>query len=260
MELAWGFGKVTGIDLPYESAGTVPTRAWLYRFYRQNKSLWCRNGRQYGSYLQQIDYQDCHYGNIWEPGQAADAAIGQGYVTVTPLQLARAYAALANGGTLFSPRIGEALIRPDGHVVRRITPPVAGRLPVSARVLTYIRKALADAVTQGTAAPAFIGFPLSRVCVAGKTGTAQVAGKLATSVFASYAPCAHPRYVVVMMIPDSGYGADVSAPAVRRIWDGIYGLEGHRAALPGGRLRRGIPRHPIATRASSAAVIPRSTR
>jgi penicillin-binding protein 2 len=77
---------------------------------------------------------------------------------------------------------------------------------------------------------------LRKVCVAGKTGTAQVAGKLATSVFASYAPCSHPRFVIVMMIPASGYGADVSAPAVRQIWDGMYGLEGHRAALPGGKL------------------------
>jgi hypothetical protein len=72
--------------------------------------------------------------------------------------------------------------------------------------------------------------------VAGKTGTAQVAGNLATSVFASFGPCGHPKYVVVVMIPDSGYGADVSAPAVRQIWDSIYGLEGHKAALPGGAL------------------------
>jgi penicillin-binding protein 2 len=234
MELAWGFGTATGVDLPEESTGTVPTRAWLYRFYRQHKKFWCRDGSQYGTYAQQIEYQDCHYGNIWEPGQAANAAIGQGYVTVTPLQLARAYAALANGGTLYSPRIGAALVRPDGSLVRRITPPIAGHLPVSKAVLAYIRNALADVVTQGTAAPAFSGFPLRKVCVAGKTGTAQVAGKLATSVFASYAPCVHPRYVVVMMVPDSGYGADVSAPAVRQIWDGIYGLEGRPAALPGG--------------------------
>jgi penicillin-binding protein 2 len=242
MELAWGFGKNTGVDLPEESAGTVPTRAWLYRFYAQHKKFWCRQGDQYGTYAQQIAYQDCHYGNIWEPGQAVDAAIGQGYVTVTPLQLATAYAALANGGTLYRPRVGAALVRPDGQVVRRIVPPVAGHLPVAASTLAYIRKALADVVTQGTAAPAFSGFPLRKVCVAGKTGTAQVAGKLATSVFASYAPCAHPRYVVVMMIPASGYGADVSAPAVRQIWDGIYGLEGQRAALPGGRLPAGLPR------------------
>jgi len=236
MELAWGFGKATGVDLPAESTGTVPTRAWLYDFYQQHKKLWCRQGNQYGSYLQRIEYQDCHYGNIWEPGQAVNAAIGQGYVTVTPLQLARAYAALANGGTLYSPRVGAAVVRPDGRLVRRIVPPVVSHVPVSKAVLAYVRNALADVVTQGTAAPAFTGFPLRKVCVAGKTGTAQVAGKLATSVFASYAPCGRPRLVVVMMIPDSGYGADVSAPAVRQIWDGIYGFEGCRAALPGGKL------------------------
>jgi penicillin-binding protein 2 len=91
-------------------------------------------------------------------------------------------------------------------------------------------------VTQGTAAGAFSGFPLNKVCVAGKTGTAQLFGKNATSVFASFAPCNDPKYVVVVMVPDSGYGADVAAPAVRQIWDGIYGLEGHQAAVPGGLL------------------------
>ena len=236
MELAWGFGRATGIDLPQESTGTVPTRKWLYDFYTQHKKLWCQQGKRYGSYAQRVAFENCHYGNIWEPGQAVDAAIGQGYVTVTPLQLASAYAALANGGTLYSPRVGQALVRPDGRVVRRIVPPVAAHLPVARPVLRYIRHALADVVTQGTAGPAFAGFPLHTVCIAGKTGTAQVAGKLATSVFASYAPCAHPKYVIAMMIPASGYGADVSAPAVRQIWDGLYGLEGHRAALPGGRL------------------------
>jgi len=241
MELGWGFGKDTGIDLPEESTGTVPTRSWLYHFYQQYKHFWCKNGRANGSYVQQIEFDDCQSGNVWTPGQAVNAAIGQGYVTVTPLQLARAYAALANGGTLYSPRIGEALIGPDGKVVRKIRPPVAGHLPVPGGVLAYIRDALADVITHGTGAPAFGGFPLNKLQIAGKTGTAQVAGKVATSVFASFAPLRHPKYVVVVMIPDSGFGADVSAPAVRQIWDGIYGLEGHRAALPGGRLP-GLPR------------------
>jgi penicillin-binding protein 2 len=240
MELAWGFGRDTGVDLPEESTGTVPTRSWLYYFYRQYKSFWCKNGRANGSYVQQIEYDDCHSGNVWTPGQAVNAAIGQGYVTVTPLQLARAYAALANGGTVYSPRIGEALISPAGKVVRKITPPAVGHLPVSRGVLAYIRNALADVITQGTGAPAFGGFPLSKLQIAGKTGTAQVEGKIATSVFASFAPLHHPKYVVVMMVPDSGFGADVSAPAVRQIWDDIYGLEGHQAALPGGRLP-GLP-------------------
>ena len=237
MELDWGFGKDTGVDLPAENPGTVPTREWLYYFWKDNAHAgqnWCKYGRASGSYIQQIEYDDCHSANVWTPGQAVIAAIGQGYVTVTPLQLARAYVALANGGTVYSPRIGEALLSADGKTVQKITPPVAGHIPVSKGTLAYIRSALAGVVTSGTAAGAFGGFPLGKVCVAGKTGTAQVAGGLATSVFASFGPCNDPKYVVIMMIPKSGYGADVSAPAVRQIWDGIYGLEGHKAALPGG--------------------------
>jgi len=239
MELAWGFGKDTGVDLPAENPGTVPTREWLYYMWKDNAHSgqdWCKYGRANGTYIQQIEYQDCQSGNIWTPGQAIISAIGQGYVTVTPLQLARAYAALANGGTVYSPRIGEALLSPDGKTVQKINPPVVGHLPVAKGTLAYIRSALAGVVTSGTAASAFGGFPLGRVCLAGKTGTAQVFGGLATSVFASFAPCGDPKYVVIMMIPKSGFGADVSAPAVRQIWDSIYGLEGHKAALPGGNL------------------------
>ncbi len=96
------------------------------------------------------------------PGQAIIASIGQGYVAVTPLQLARAYAALANGGTLYSPRIGEELLSPAGKVVQKITPPVAGHLPASKTTLAYIRSALQGVITSGTAAGTFGGFPLAR--------------------------------------------------------------------------------------------------
>jgi penicillin-binding protein 2 len=245
MEVAWGFGQPTGIDLPAESLGSVPTRQWLYWLWKDNAHTgedWCKNGRQYGSYVQKIEWQDCQTGWVWEPGQAAIAAIGQGYVTVTPLQLADAYAALANGGTLYSPRIGEALVSPiTGRVVQWINPPVIRHLPVSSYTLAYIRNALQGVVTQGTAAGAFSGFPLNQVCVAGKTGTAQVFRTQASSVFASFAPCNDPKYVVVFMVPDSGYGADVAAPAVRQIWDDIYGLEGHKAAVPGGQVPSALP-------------------
>ncbi len=245
MEVEWGFGEPTGIDLPAESLGSVPTREWLYYLWKDNAHTgenWCKYGRENGSYVQRIEWQDCQSGNVWEPGQAAIAAIGQGYVTVTPLQLADAYAALANGGTLYSPRIGEALISPTtGQVVQQINPPVIRHLPVSSYTLAYIRNALQGVVTQGTAAGPFSGFPLNKVCVAGKTGTAQLFGKNATSVFASFAPCNDPKYVVLVMVPDSGYGADVAAPAVRQIWDDIYGLEGHQAALPGGQVPSSLP-------------------
>jgi penicillin-binding protein 2 len=247
MELAWGFGNYTGIDLPEENTGTIPTRQWLYYMWKDNAHTgqnWCKYGKANGSYVQQIEYQDCQSGYTWEPGQAAIAAIGQGYITVTPLQLANAYAALANGGTLYSPRIGEALISPAGKVAQRINPTVIRHLPVSSYTLAYMRNALAGVVTQGTAAGAFAGFPSSKVCVAGKTGTAQIMGKNATSVFASFAPCQNPKYVVVVMLPNSGYGADAAAPAVRQIWDGIYGLEGKKAAAPGGALPATLPKEP----------------
>jgi penicillin-binding protein 2 len=239
MELDWGFGNYTGVDLPEEGTGSIPTRQWLYSMWEDNAHKgqnWCKNGKANGSYVQQIEYQNCMDGWVWEPGQAAIAAIGQGYVTSTPLQLANAYTALANGGTLYSPRIGEALVSPSGTLVQKINPPVIRHLPVASATLAYIRTALAGVVTQGTAAGAFGGFPLNQVCVAGKTGTAQIEGAIATSVFASFAPCKNPQFVVVVMLPNSGYGADAAAPAVREIWDGIYGLEGHKAALPGGKL------------------------
>jgi penicillin-binding protein 2 len=239
MELAWGFGNYSGIDLPEDAPGTIPTRQWLYNMYEDNAHKgqnWCKNGKATGSYVQQIEYDDCQSGWVWGPGQAVIAAIGQGYVTSTPLQLTNAYTALANGGTLYSPRIGEALVSASGTLVQKINPPVIRKLPVASGTLAYMRSALAGVVTQGTAAGAFGGFPLGQVCVAGKTGTASVAGKNATSVFASFAPCQNPQFVVIVMLPNSGYGADAAAPAVREIYDGIYGLEGHKAALPGGKL------------------------
>ena len=239
MELDWGFGNYSSIDLPEEAPGSIPTRQWLYNMYEDNAHRgqnWCKNGKANGSYVQQIEYDNCQSGWVWGPGQAVIAAIGQGYVTSTPLQLTNAYTALADGGTLYSPRIGEALVSASGKLVQKINPPVIRHLPVSSETLAYMRSALAGVVTQGTAAGAFGGFPLGQVCVAGKTGTAAVLGKNATSVFASFAPCQNPKFVVVVMLPNSGYGADAAAPAVRAIYDGIYGLEGHKAALPGGKL------------------------
>jgi penicillin-binding protein 2 len=249
MELDWGFGNDTGVDLPAENPGVIPTRQWLQDQWEANAHKgqnWCKNGKANGSYVQQIEYDNCQSGWVWQPGQAAIAAIGQGYVAVTPLQLANAYTALADGGTLYSPRIGEALVTPSGKIAQKINPPVIRKLPVASQTLSYIRTALQGTITQGTAAGAFSGFPLNKVCVAGKTGTAQVQGTGSTSVFASFAPCNHPKYVAVVMIPDSGYGASDAAPAVRQIWDGIFGLEGKQAAMPGGNFPA-LPSLPSAT-------------
>ncbi|MGE5289421.1 MAG: penicillin-binding protein 2 [Micromonosporaceae bacterium] len=241
MELAWGFGRPTKVDLPEENPGVVPDRAWKLEYWKATRKYDCKYGNPNGSYVQQIEAEDCKSGYVWLPGDAVNASIGQGDVLVTPLQLARAYAALANGGKLYAPRLGEALIAQNGKVKQRITPPVTGHLPVSHATLAYIRRALADVTTRGTAAGSFAGFPLSKVFVAGKTGTAEVAGGQATSVYASFGPLNKPKYVVVVMIPKSGEGADVSAPCARQIWDGIYGLEKHRGAYPGGQRPSTLP-------------------
>src|SRR5260370_13352663 len=110
------------------------------------------------------------------------------------MKLANASAALANGGTLSSPRMGEALISPTtGQVVQKISPPLIRHLPTSGNTLAYIRNALAGVVTQGTAAGAFGGFPLNQVCVAGKTRTAPLVRTNPTSELASFAPCDRPQ-------------------------------------------------------------------
>ncbi|MEV0237145.1 penicillin-binding protein 2 [Nonomuraea sp. NPDC050786] len=239
----FGFGVRTGVDLPGEAAGRVPDSAWKRRQWAQTKDRICKDAREgypgtakrdpaRAAYLKAIAAENCAHGYLWSPGDAANFSIGQGDVLVTPLQLARAYAALANGGTLFSPRVGKEVRGPDGTLIRTITPPVAGRLPVPARTLSYIRSALAEVPKSGTAAAAFSGFPLGKLPVAGKTGTAEAYGAEDTSWFASFAPADDPRYVVVAVISQGGSGGDAAAPAVREIWAGMYGLEGRKAALP----------------------------
>ncbi|MFD2349879.1 FtsW/RodA/SpoVE family cell cycle protein [Nonomuraea ferruginea] len=144
---------------------------------------------------------------------------------MTPLQLARAYAALATDGKVRSPRIGWAMVRPDGKVVKTIPVPVVGRLPVTEKERRYIKNALSQVPSDGTAAGAFAGFPMDQVTIGGKTGTAEVWGKQDTSWFASFAPTRNPRFVVVVMVSQGGFGAETAAPAAREIYEGIFGIK-----------------------------------
>lgn len=228
----FGFGVSTGIDLPGERAGAVPDRASKAETWKRTRDSSCGRAktgypeladRARAAYLKALAAENCRWGATWWAGDAANLAIGQGGVLVTPLQLARAYAALANGGTIFSPRIGKQVLSPRGDRVRTITPPVVGRLPSSPATLAFIRGALTDVPKRGTASAAFEGFPLDRVAVAGKTGTAEVYGKRDTSWFASFAP--DPGYTVVVVISQGGRGAEAATPAAREIWDGILALK-----------------------------------
>ncbi|WP_204057079.1 penicillin-binding protein 2 [Microbispora corallina] len=233
MAKQFGFGVRTGIDLPNEAAGRVPDRAWKKATWERGRADTCRRAktgypdvpdRKRAAYLKRLAAENCRDGGVWWAGDAANFAIGQGDVLVTPLQLARGYAALANGGRVISPRVAKAVVRPDGSVARTITPPVVGHVDVPAKTLRYIRDSLAGVPRTGTAAAAFKGFPFKRLSVAGKTGTAEAYGRQDTSWFASFAPAGHPKYVVVVVVSQGGMGASTAAPAARKIWEGIYHL------------------------------------
>lgn len=239
MARAYGLGRDTGIDLPAESAGLIETRAsklarWK-SFVRDNACAGAKR-RPPGDPIRKLDQENCAEGWKFRAGDQANFDIGQGTVLVTPLQLATAYAALVNGGRVFSPRVAAAVRDPSGRVVRRITAPVRARLPIAASLRQNIVSALYDVPRAGTAAGAFAGFPLDRVHVGGKTGTAQsgLSSQHDTSWFASFAgPPGQPaQFVAVVTIPKAGQGARAAAPAVRAVWEGLYGI-GSPAAIPG---------------------------
>ncbi|WP_395107178.1 penicillin-binding protein 2 [Actinomadura sp. SCN-SB] len=248
----WGFGARTGIDLPDEATGRIPDRKWKLEYWNATKEANCKGAKRgypelaksdpgRAAYLKAVAAENCAGGYLWRAGDAANFSVGQGDVLVTPLQLARAYAALANGGRLVVPRLGVAVLNPDGTLVRRIEAPTAPRLPVRAKVLDYIRDSLADVPKSGTAAGAFSGFDFGKLRVAGKTGTAEVFGKGDTSWFASYAPADKPRFAVVVMVSQGGTGGSTAAPAVREIYEAIYGLNGKKPALKDGKLPENLP-------------------
>jgi penicillin-binding protein 2 len=200
-----GFGKRTGIDLPFEQAGLIPTTNYVRQIYAANPKV-------YGPF----------YG--WLPGDAINLSIGQGYIQLTPLQLAQAYSAIANGGTLYTPRVAWKVESPDGTVKEVIPPAVSGHLPIPRREVLFLRQALTGVTLSGTARQAFLGFPLDKIPVAGKTGTADIIPLQPTSWFAAMAPANDPKYVVVAMVEQGGHGATTAAPIVRRILEGLFGL------------------------------------
>ncbi|GAA5078552.1 penicillin-binding protein 2 [Thermocatellispora tengchongensis] len=257
MARAFGFGSRTGIDLPGESAGRIPDRKWKAELWDQTREQSCKRAKTgypdvaktdpgRAEFLKRLAHENCLEGYQFRAGDAANFSIGQGDVLVTPLQLATAYAALVTDGKVRSPRVGWQLVRPDGTPVRTIDVPVRGKLPLNAKERAYIKNALSQVPSDGTAAGAFTGWPMDKVRIGGKTGTAEVWGKEDTAWFASFAPTQNPRFVVVAMVSQGGMGGSAAAPAVREIYEGIYGFtkDGKRAkaVLPAGRPATEPPR------------------
>lgn len=243
---AFGFGKKTGIDIPGEASGRIADRQWKLDYWNAMKGYYCKIDRKNTSgkrgFLQVFAHEFCLEGNRYRAGDAVNFSIGQGDTMVTPIQLARAYAALANGGTLYAPRVAKAVVDPDGKVVKRIKPVVQGRVKSKKAALQYVDNALKGTARTGTLAWKFGGFPLDQVEVRGKTGSAEVYGKQSTSWIASYTK----DYVVVMVVTQAGTGSGTSGPAVRAIWEALYGITGEdvepgKAVIPGVKPPRRLP-------------------
>lgn len=233
----FGFGTPTGIDVAAESSGRIADRQWKRDYYDQQRDYYCdlaENPGDASAFLKLFAKEFCIEGYAYRAGDAVNFAIGQGDTVVTPLQLARAYGALANGGTLYEPRVGKAIVSPDGTLLREIEPSVAGEVDIPKRTLRYIDQALQGVSTRGTMSWRLGGFPLADVPIRSKTGSAEVQGKQSTSWVASYTE----DYVMVMMVSQGGTGSGTSGPAVRKIWETLYGVDGEnavpsRAAIPG---------------------------
>ena len=198
-----GLGVRTGIDLPFEALGRIPTPQSRRELHEKNPKGWPNPD--------------------WFGGDNVNLSIGQGETVVTPLQLASAYAMFANGGTVYKPRLAAQALRPDGELSEDLGPRVIRQVAIDPAIqgpiLAGLRGAVADPM--GTARGAFGGF--DAFPVAGKTGTAQVFGKQDTALFVGLGPLPTPEYVVSVVLEESGFGGQIAAPVARRILAGVAG-------------------------------------
>ena len=230
-------GIKTGIDLPSESSGRLADREWRKAWYAQNKDFYCNYKTraaksQQTAFLIQLAYENCLDGDKIRAGDAVNFSIGQGDTVITPVKLAQMYAAIANGGTIWKPTIAKAIVKTDGTVVKAIEKEKLGSIPADIKTISFLKASLREVVISGTGAGVFRGFPIE---ISGKTGTAQVFGrnpngseKADTSWFASYAPAKKPRFAVVMMVSQGGFGASTSGVGVRKIYETLFGVKGSK--------------------------------
>ena len=233
-----------GIDLPTESTSRLADRTYKKSWYKQNKDFYCNykeraTKAQQTPFLLQLAAENCVDGDKVRAGDAVNFSIGQGDTVVTPLKLTQMYAAIGNGGTIWQAKIAKAIVKTDGTVIQTFTPNKLGTLTAAPSTIKFLQSSLREVVISGTGAGVFAGFPIE---ISGKTGTGQVFGrnpngslKDDTSWFASFAPSKNPRYAVVMMVGQGGFGASTSGVGVRQIYSTLFGVTGNKV-VPGAAL------------------------
>ena len=216
----YGIGRKTGIDLPAENDGTLPDAKWRDARNRLEAECDKATGPFKGKPKHPPGGCGIAFGDNrpWSIGDNESLAVGQGDVQVTPLQLAVAYAALANGGTIVTPHLGLDVQSPDGFVQRSFNPPAARHFNINPLYLETIRAGLRAAASQpgGTSADVFQNFPEQ---VYGKTGTAQYNGQQDYAWYACFVPSSATTkpIVVVVTVEQGGFGAVGAAPVARQI-------------------------------------------
>ena len=205
-----GVGRTTGIDLPGELPGLIPSPEWRNRLFKKHLT-----------------------DRPWSVGDNINLAVGQGDVQVDPLQLAVAYSAIANGGYVVRPHLGGRVETSDGRVIQEFGSAARRKLNIRPEFRQAIMDGLHAAANSpgGTSYPVFKDFPIP---VAGKTGTAQKgAGRADQSWYVGLAPYPNPRYVVVATFEHGGFGVQTAAPAVRRIMAVLFGIKNKAGSSKG---------------------------
>src|SRR5215204_3828452 len=215
------FGKPTGIDLPGEYGGLVPDRKWRDSEFAKYQKCAKKANVPVGTQAALFACGGVERG--WSGGDNVNLAVGQGDLQATPLQLAVAYAALANGGRVVTPHLGQEVQDGAGRQLEEIRKPLQRRIDMDPVQLDAIRSGLLAAATQpgGTSSDVFAGFPLP---VYGKTGTAERQPNADQSWYACWVDDPTRPIVVVVTVEEGGFGAEAAAPAARLILEKWFGV------------------------------------
>jgi penicillin-binding protein 2 len=217
-----GLGRLTGIDVPEELPGFMPGPKWRDREYA--KYLRCE--KRTNPTPEEIALGVCGWQNRpWSVGDNVNLSVGQGDLQANPLQMAVAYAAVANGGRILRPRLGQRIENSAGQVQQTLRAPTARKLPMSAENRQAILDGIHGAANDpgGTSTPVFEGFPVE---IAGKTGTAEKGGgRPDQSWYVALAPWPDPKYVIAVTDEAGGFGADTAAPMARLIMAKLFNVD-----------------------------------